>query len=34
MQETSKIGAHSGIIVYVNNSPISWYGKNQDKVEA
>ena len=25
---------HSGIIVYVNNSPIIWYSKRQNTVEA
>ena len=26
--------SHSGIIIYVNNSPIIWYSKQQKTVEA
>ena len=26
--------SHSGIIIYVNNAPIIWYSKLQNKVEA
>ena len=30
----SNMSLHSGIIIYVNNSPIIWYSKRQNTVEA